>query len=255
MYQQGRLHTPIYGETMYQQGRLTHSDLWRDYQQGRLTHAALWRNYVPAGETYALRSMERLCTSRGDLRTPIYGKTMYQQGRLTYSDLWRDYVPAGETYALRSMERLPAGETYARRSMEKLCTSRGDLRTPIYGETVYQQGRLTHSDLWRDYVSAGETYTLRSMERLCTSRGDLRTPIYFAPMSCVEAVVGSESMKQALQTTHRFTTQDAWELSWPRDNFSWSMFNVPITATTHDVSLYVFIHYGFRTLMYVRYNK
>ena len=148
------------------------------YQQGRLTHSDLWRDYVPAGETYALRSMERLCTSRGDLRTPIYGETMYQQGRLTHSDLWRDYVPAGETYALRSMERL--------------CTSRGDLRTPIYGETMYQQGRLhtpiygetmyqqgrlTHSDLWRDYVPAGETYALRSMERLCTSRGDLRTPI------------------------------------------------------------------------------
>ena len=211
------------------------------YQQGRLTHSYIWRDYVPAGDTYALRSMERLCTSRGDLHTPIYGETMYQQGRLTHSDLWRDYVPAGETYALRSMERL--------------CTSRGDLHTPIYGETMYQQGRLTHSDLWRDYIPAGETYTLRSMERLCTSRGDLRTPIYFAPMSCVEAVVGSESMKQTPQTAHRTTTQDAWELSWPRDNFSWSMFNVPITVTTHDVSLYVFIHYGFWTPMYVRYSK
>ena len=241
------------------------------YQQGRLTHSDLWRDYVPAGETYALRSMERLCTSRGDLRTPLYGETMYQQGRLTHSDLWRDSVPAGETYALRSMERLCTsrgdlrtpiyGETMYQQGrlthsdLWRDYTSRGDLRTPLYGETMYQQGRLTHSDLWRDYVPAGETYTLRSMERLCTSRGDLRTPIYFAPMSCVEAVVGSESMKQALQTTHRSTTQDAWELSWPRDNFSWSMFNVPVTATTHDVSLYVFIHYGFRTLMYVRYNK
>ena len=154
----GDLRTPIYGETMYQQGRLTYSDLWRDY--------------VPAGETYALRSMERLCTNRGDLGTPIYGETMYQQGRLTYSNLWRDYVPAWETYTLRSMKRL--------------CTSRGDLHTPIYGETMYQQGRLT-----------------QSMERPCTSRGDLRTPIYFAPVSCVEAVVGSESLKQALQTAHK----------------------------------------------------
>ena len=123
--------------------------------------------------------MERLFTSRGDLRTLIYGDTIYQQGRLTHSDLWRDYLPAGETYALRSIERLcNSRATYAIRSMERLCTSRGDLRTPIYGETMYQQGRLTYSDLWRDYVPAGETYTLRSMEILCTNRGDLRTPIY-----------------------------------------------------------------------------
>ena len=70
------------------------------YQQGRLTQYDLWRDYVPAGETYVLRSMEGLRTSRGDLRTPIYGETMYQQGRLKHSDLWRDFVPAGETYTL-----------------------------------------------------------------------------------------------------------------------------------------------------------
>ena len=134
--------------------------------------------------------------------------------------------------------------------MEILFTSRGDLRSLIYGENIYQQGRLTHSDLWREYIPAGETYALRSMERLCTSRGDLHTPIYFPPMSCVEAVVGSESMKQAPQTTHRTTAQDAWELSWPRGNFSWSMFNVPITVTTHDVSLFVFIHYFFWSPVY-----
>ena len=46
---------------------------------------------------------------------------------------------------------------------KRRCTNRGDLHTPIYGETMYQQGRLMHSDLWRDYVPTGETYVLRSM--------------------------------------------------------------------------------------------
>ena len=99
---------------------------------------------------------------------------------------------------------------------------------------MYQQGRLTHSDLWRYYVPAGETYAHRSLERRCTSRGDLNIPIYFAPMSCVEAVVGSESMKQAPQTAHRTTAQDAWELSWPSDNFEFLEVHVQCPYDCHD---------------------
>ena len=133
--------------------------------------------------------------------------------------------------------------------MERLCTSRGDLRTPIYGETMYQQGRLTHTDLWRDYVPAGETYAIYG-ETMYQQGRLTHSDLFRSSELC-----GGCSWKREYETSSTNRAQDAWELSWPRDNFSWSMFNVPITVTTHDVSLYVFIHYGFRTPMYVRYSK